>query len=212
MFSSFGSVFYFGTNIYISTFLSHCTFRSYNIQFTMETGRDGHLPFIDIDIYRRPDGTLDHKVYRKSTPTNLYLNSGLHQHPSKIQCVFSTLVHGSWALCDKESLHDELEFLRTTFRENCYSTKEMWWTLNPEVRTSKLKEKPTSVVLLQYVQTTRGRPSRKLAKHNSKRVGLPARRISSLLRPMKDDLGVRIPECYSIPSSVTSDREVGRPV
>jgi hypothetical protein len=34
-----------------------------NIQFTMETERDGHLPFLDIKIYRRPDGSLDHKVY-----------------------------------------------------------------------------------------------------------------------------------------------------
>jgi len=27
-----------------------------NIQFTMEIERDSHLPFLDIDIYKRPDG------------------------------------------------------------------------------------------------------------------------------------------------------------
>jgi hypothetical protein len=31
-------------------------------KFTMEMEKDGHLPFLDIDIYRRPDGSLGHKV------------------------------------------------------------------------------------------------------------------------------------------------------
>jgi hypothetical protein len=34
---------------------------------------EGHLPFLDIDIYKRPDGSLGHTVYRKPTHTNLYL-------------------------------------------------------------------------------------------------------------------------------------------
>jgi hypothetical protein len=36
---------------------------------------NNHLPFLDIDIYKRPDGTLGHIVYRKPTHTNLYLNA-----------------------------------------------------------------------------------------------------------------------------------------
>jgi hypothetical protein len=39
----------------------------------MEIGRDGHLPVLNIDICRRPDGSLGHNVYRKLTHTNLYL-------------------------------------------------------------------------------------------------------------------------------------------
>jgi hypothetical protein len=34
-----------------------------NIQFTMETETDGHLPFPDVNIYRRLDGSLGQKVY-----------------------------------------------------------------------------------------------------------------------------------------------------
>jgi hypothetical protein len=33
------------------------------------------------DIYRRPDGFLGHKVYRKSTHTNPCLNTKSHHHP-----------------------------------------------------------------------------------------------------------------------------------
>jgi hypothetical protein len=50
-----------------------------------------------------------------------------------------------------------------------------------------------------YVQTTYGRLSRMQATHNIKSVGLPPRKISSLLRPVKDNLGLRTPGVYSIP-------------
>jgi hypothetical protein len=71
--------------------------------------------------------------------------------------------------------------------------------LNPKVKTSKLKDKPTSVALLPYVQTTYGRLSRMLAKHNINSVGLLPKKISSFVRPVKDDLGLRTPGVYSIP-------------
>ena len=32
----------------------------------MEIGEEGHLPFLDIDIYKKMDGFLGHRVYRKS--------------------------------------------------------------------------------------------------------------------------------------------------
>jgi hypothetical protein len=53
----------------LKDFLDHLNGIHQNIQFTMETERDGHLPFMDIDIYRRADGSLGHRVYRKTTHT-----------------------------------------------------------------------------------------------------------------------------------------------
>jgi hypothetical protein len=50
-------------------FLDHLNGMHQNIQFTMETERDGHLPFLDIDIYRGPDGSLGHRVNSKLTHT-----------------------------------------------------------------------------------------------------------------------------------------------
>jgi hypothetical protein len=49
----------------------------------MEIESDGDIFFLDIDIlvYRRPDGSLGHIVYRKLTHTNLYLNAKSHHHP-----------------------------------------------------------------------------------------------------------------------------------
>jgi hypothetical protein len=102
----------------LERFLDHLNGLHRNIQITMDTEKGGHLPFLDIDIYRRPDGSLGHKVYRTPTYTNLYLNPGSHHHPSNKQAVLATLVHRVRALCDKKSLHGELEFLKTTLKEN----------------------------------------------------------------------------------------------
>jgi hypothetical protein len=123
-------------------FVEHLNDLHRNFQFTVETEKYGHLPFLDIDIYRRPDGSLGHKVYQKPTHTNLYLNPGSHHHPSNKQAVLATLVHRARALCDNESLQGELELLKTTFKENGYSRQQIQRALNPKVRLSKPKDQP----------------------------------------------------------------------
>jgi hypothetical protein len=122
----------------------------------METERDGHLPFLDIDIrvYRKPDGSLGHRVYSKPTHTNLYLHANSHHHPSNKQAVLSTLVHRTRALCDHESLHDELEFLKDTFKRNGYGDWQIRRVLDSPKRVATTPEKPTSVALLPSVNTT----------------------------------------------------------
>jgi hypothetical protein len=97
----------------------------------METERDSHLPFLDTDIYHKPDSSLGHKVYHKPTHTNLYLKSNSHHHFSSKQAVLSMLVHRAISLCDQESLHDELEFLRATFRQSSYNDWQIQQALNP---------------------------------------------------------------------------------
>jgi hypothetical protein len=107
----------------LERFLDHLNGLHRNIQFSMEMERVGHLPFLDFNIYRKWEGSLGHRVYQKPTHTNLCLNPGSHHPPSNIQCVISNLVNRAKGLCDKESLHEELELLKTNIRENGYSIK-----------------------------------------------------------------------------------------
>jgi hypothetical protein len=74
----------------------------------METEEEGYLPFLDIDIYRKTDGSLGHKVYWKSTHTNLYLHQNSHHHPANKQSALASLIHRAKALCDQDSLPQEL--------------------------------------------------------------------------------------------------------
>jgi hypothetical protein len=87
----------------------------------MEIEEDGYLPFLDIDIYRKTDGSLGHKVVRKPTHTNLYLHQLSHHNPANKHSVLSSLIHRARSLCDQESLAHELEFLTTVLKNNEYN-------------------------------------------------------------------------------------------
>jgi hypothetical protein len=167
-------------------FLDHLKSVHENIQFPMETERDGHLHFTDNDVYRKPDGSLGHKVYRKPSHTNLYLNSNSHRQPSNKQAALSTLVRMARSLCDQKSLHSELEFLRIAFRQNGYSKRQNRRALNLPERVALPPEKSASVAFLPYVSATFNCISRLLSKHNIKSVGLAPTKIPSFLPPVKD--------------------------
>jgi hypothetical protein len=91
----------------------------------MEKEQEGHLPFLDIDIYRKMDGSLGHKVYRTSTHTNPYLHQNSHHHPANKHSVLASLIHRAETLCDQDSLPQELEFLTTVFKDNGYSSQQI---------------------------------------------------------------------------------------
>jgi len=71
--------------------------------------------------------------------------------------------------------------------------------MEPAARTAKTSDKPISTAYVPYTQTTYGQLSRMLAKHNSKSVALPPRKISSYFPPVKDALGLRTLGVDSIP-------------
>jgi len=178
-------------------FLNHLNGIHNNIQLTMQI-EEGHLPFLDIDIYRKTDGSLGHKVYQKPTHTNLYLHQKSHHHPANKHSVLSSLVHRAKALSDQESLAPELTFLTNVFKQNGYSHQQIR-AVKPATRTNKTEDKPTSTAYLPYTQTTYGRLSRMLAKYNIGSVTIPPKKISSYMPPTKDAPGLRTPGIYKIP-------------
>jgi len=74
-------------------------------------------------------GFLGHKVCQKPTHTNLYLHQNSHHHPANKQSVLASIVHRAKAVCDQDSLTQELEFLTTVFKENGYSSQQIWRVL-----------------------------------------------------------------------------------
>jgi len=100
----------------LTQFLDHLNGLHNNIKFTMEI--EGQLPFLDIDIHKKKDGSLGHKVYRKPTHTNVYLNQLSHHHPANKHSILFSLIHRAKTLCDQDSLAQELEFLTTVFKKD----------------------------------------------------------------------------------------------
>jgi len=128
----------------------------YGKRFTMEKEEKDHLPFLDIDIYRKTVGSLGHKVYCKPTHTNLYLHKNLHHHPANKQSVLASLIHRAEALGDQDSLTQVLEFLTTVFKDNEHSPQQIQRAMEPTTRTAKTNDKPTSTAYIPYTQTTYG--------------------------------------------------------
>jgi hypothetical protein len=64
-------------------FLKHLNGFQTNIQFTKE--KEGLLPFLGIDTYRKLDDSLGHKVYRRPNHSNFFLHRDSHHHPANNQ-------------------------------------------------------------------------------------------------------------------------------
>jgi hypothetical protein len=92
---------------------------------------EGHLIFLDTDIYRRPDGSLEHIPYRKPTHSNLYLNAESHYHLANMHSVYTKLEP---YVTNKVSLPWELEFLCSTFNQNDYTDRQVHHVLYPPYR------------------------------------------------------------------------------
>jgi hypothetical protein len=90
-------------------------------------------------------------------------------------------------------------FLKDVFRENGYSDRQIHRALNHRPLLPQPNNKPHSVAFLPFVGTVFNRISRVLARHNIKSVGLSHMKLSSLLRPAKDHLGLRTLGVYRIP-------------
>ncbi|XP_018569462.1 uncharacterized protein LOC108909566 [Anoplophora glabripennis] len=84
----------------------------------MEVEKNAALPFLDVLVERKPDGTLGYLVYRKPTHTNRYLNAESHHHPVQKQGIINTLTHRARIISEPRHLVEELEHLRTALRAN----------------------------------------------------------------------------------------------
>ena len=56
-------------------FQKHLNNQCDSIKFTLEREEDKSLPFLDVLITKKIDGSLSHQVYRKKTHTNIYLHA-----------------------------------------------------------------------------------------------------------------------------------------
>ena len=81
------------------SFFEHINAIDDKIQFTKEASRsDGSLPFLDTIVTINDDGSLNTKVYRKPTHTDLYLQWDSHHAIAAKYSVINTLHHRARAV------------------------------------------------------------------------------------------------------------------
>jgi len=87
---------------------------------------------------------------------------------------------------------------RSTFKESGYSQRQIQCAIILPVRTTQPIEKPTLFAFLPYVQMAYFHISRMPAEDIILLVGLPLRKFSSSLYPVKDDVGLKTAHVCSI--------------
>ncbi|XP_050549769.1 uncharacterized protein LOC126910700 [Spodoptera frugiperda] len=178
--------------------LAHLNNIHAKINFTYELENERTLPFLDVKILVRADGSLGHSVYRKSTHTDRYLQADSHHHPRQLNSVVTSLTNRAYDLCDEEHLQEELTHVMKVLRSNGY-------------RIAKHKKKPTNrhrrceverqPAFMPYVKGVTDKVANILHKYAIKTVFTPFRKVSQMLRSPKDSFPLEKPGVYKVDCS-----------
>ena len=94
----------------VESFSNHLNSIDHNIQFTKKQSRpDGSVPFLDISITPKEDGSLSTTVYRKPTHTDLYLQWDSNHTMTSKYSVVGTLHHRAQVICSSSELLQQEE-------------------------------------------------------------------------------------------------------
>ena len=91
----------------------------------MEIQENNSLPFLDVLLTKKTDGSLSHQVYRKKTHIDRYLHAESHHHPSQKVGILNTLSTRVVRIYDTENLKEELSHLSKVLQENVYKLKDI---------------------------------------------------------------------------------------
>ena len=136
------------------------------IQFTVEK-HDGNkaLPFLDILLQTKSDGTLSHIVYRKPTHTDRYLYCRSFHHPRMKSSVCKALVHRARSICDSQHLDGEFKHLKKVLGQNGLPTDKM---TEEHCKPNRSKQEYVFTVVLPYTGPASHKIERILSKENIK--------------------------------------------
>ncbi|CAH2088741.1 unnamed protein product [Euphydryas editha] len=182
-------------------FLNHLNSMHRKMSFTYEMGKDRSLPFLDVLISVRSDGSFGHSVYRKQTHTDRYLHGSSHHHPRHLASVATTLINRAHDLCDDLHIQGELEHVREVLKWNGHKPVKNK-TCKQRIRPSEAQRQ---MAYLPFVKGVTDRIGTLLKKqYNIKTVFTPLQKIAQMMRSPKDRLPFQCPGVYKIDCSCGS--------
>ncbi|XP_046404148.1 uncharacterized protein LOC124169549 [Ischnura elegans] len=187
---------------HLETFLKSMNRQHPKIKFTMEKEKDEKIPFLDVLIHRRGDGTIGHSVYRDPNHSDLDLSGNSHHHPSQKTAIMSELILRAQSIADKESLPQELTYLVKTFRQNGFREEDISSTLRETLQSPKMTmdgQKPLARADIPFVSTVSREISRILKKFDIETHFHSVSTLKDQLVKAKDPCGLYTPGVYQIP-------------
>ena len=115
------------------------------IRFTSELENNGVLNFLDVLLSKRPDGSLQRSVFRKSTWTGQYTHFLSFVPLRQKRNLVKTLTHRAKRICTPDTIALELKHITEVLRENGYPERFVSRNMNldrPADPISKAERKP----------------------------------------------------------------------
>lgn len=186
----------------VESYLTHLNSVHNNIKFTCEIESNNSLAFLDVEVGRRPNGTLSHTVYRKPTHTDRYLHGTSHHHPKHLASVATSLTNRAYDICDDEHVTQELEHVYSVLRRNGYTPKP---GRRPHKNNSTISTVERQSAFLPYVKGVTDKIGRILnRKFNINTVFTPFKKVAAFLRSPKDRIPYQCPGVYKVDCSCGS--------
>ncbi|KAJ7314096.1 hypothetical protein JRQ81_006031, partial [Phrynocephalus forsythii] len=194
----------------LNNFLTHLNSLHPKIQFTMEIEANNQLPFLDVLIYKKPDGSLGHTIYQKKTHTNRYLNAQSHHHPAQINSVAKTLISRTKRLADKDHLKTELHTLSNVliangFQKNHHQTNPKGNTPQEPRNRREQWHRPPPLHQRHHRQNQQNSPQ---TQYQDSLLHRP--KIANILRNPKDKIELENQGVYEIPCKVCPATYIGQ--
>ncbi|UYV75030.1 hypothetical protein LAZ67_12002186 [Cordylochernes scorpioides] len=91
------------------------------IEFTVETEKEGFLPFLDVGLSRKEDGSILTSVYRKPTDCGIHLNFNSNNPILHKRQVIKSLVQRAKQVCtDQDIYKKEIKKIRAELKQSEY--------------------------------------------------------------------------------------------
>ena len=130
---------------------------------------DGNLPFLDVLVSRKDDGSFTHQVFKKKTHTEQYLHVSSHHFPAQNSGVLSTLATRAFRIVDEHHLEDDKSHLLRVFLNNGYNKVQCLRAFQKAEKGPRVKKEHCdrlSIIHLPFIQGTTDKIARILKRHN----------------------------------------------
>ena len=118
------------------------------LKFTGEQESD-RFQFLDVELLRRPDGSIERRVHRESTWSGQYTNFHSFVPLSYKRNLVKCLANRAQRICTHDSLNNELQFIRQVPIENGYP--ELFLNKHLKFTSNNLTENKTAAKLPLYL-------------------------------------------------------------
>lgn len=182
----------------LDSFFEHLNSQSNSIEFTMESDVDGCLPFLNVLVSRKVDGSFFDQVYQKKSHAEQYLHECSNHFPACQPIIFLRILDEDHL--SKEKSHPLNVFVQNGYRRHHGIKAFVNAGKGPSVKTDMIDL--CSNVHLPFIQGMTDKIARTLKKNNVPSTFRPLNTIRSSLKFVKNQLNpMDLKGVYVIPCS-----------